>query len=471
MSATDIKVYFSAVRADFKVFLQQAFATLHPGTPFLNNWHLDAIIHCLEQGLHGKMPRLAINLPPRHMKSLIVATAWPAFVMGRDPTAKFICVSYSDDLARHHAREFRRLVESPWYRATFPELKLTKSTEGEVVTDQGGYRYTTSVGGTLTGRGADFIIIDDPIKPDDARSDKARESVNEWFRSTLVSRLDDKEFSVMILVMQRVHVNDLTGYLEAGGGVHRLSLSAIARREETIALRGGQWHQRLVGDVLHPERESLVALERIRRELGPLNFSAQYQQAPETPDGSLFKLKWFKRIDKLPKIGPYATLYCSIDSAVSTAQTADYSAISLILVDGRNFYVMSAERGRWDYEQLKAKALAYCARYKAVSFVIEAASSGISLIQYLRSKQITCFWYTPKLDKMARACNALPIVAAGRVHLLETPGKCDWVPIYLNEFVTFPFGRFDDQVDSLVQLLPWADARHNPDRSFYGDEQ
>jgi len=129
----------------------------------------------------------------------------------------------------------------------------------------GGYRLATSVGGTLTGRGGDFILIDDPIKPDDAMSDKARNSVNEWFSTTLLSRLDDKKASVLILVMQRLHVNDLSGFIEAGGGFHKLSLPAIATQNEEIALGNGSFHLRLEGDSLHPEREDLELLEGIRK--------------------------------------------------------------------------------------------------------------------------------------------------------------------------------------------------------------
>ena len=174
------------------------------------------------------MPRLIINLPPRQLKSFIVSVALPAFILGMDPSAKIICISYSDDLAKALARDFKRIIESAWYRTVFPDVRPTKMTESEFVTDQGGTRYATSVGGTLTGRGGDFIIIDDPIKPEEALSDKARQSTNEWYKSTLLSRLDDKAKSVLILVMQRLHVNDLTGFVEASGGFHKLALPAIA---------------------------------------------------------------------------------------------------------------------------------------------------------------------------------------------------------------------------------------------------
>ena len=265
MSEMSKQAYFAAVKSDALVFLQQAFMTIYPGKAFMSNWHLVAMVHCLEQGLRGKMPRLIINIAPRHLKSFIVSVAWPAFILGQDPSAKIICVSYSDDLAKVLSRDFKRIVESDWYRAIFPNVRLSKVTEGEVTTEAGGGRYATSVDGTLTGRGADFILIDDPIKPEEARSDKTRQKVNEWYRNTLLSRLDDKQRSVLILVMQRVHVNDLTGYVEAGGGFHKLSFPAIATRDEFVELRNGEQYFRRAGEPLHGDRESIDLLNRDRK--------------------------------------------------------------------------------------------------------------------------------------------------------------------------------------------------------------
>lgn len=148
----------------------------------MDNWHINAIIHCLELSIEGKLPRLIINLPPRQLKSFIASVVLPAFILGIDPTAKIICISYSDDLAKMLSREFRRIIESEWYQKVFPHVRPSKMTESEFATGEGGFRYATSVGGTLTGRGGDFIIIDDPIKPEEALSDKARQSTNEWYQ-------------------------------------------------------------------------------------------------------------------------------------------------------------------------------------------------------------------------------------------------------------------------------------------------
>jgi predicted phage terminase large subunit-like protein len=471
---SDPQAYLALLRTDFLVFLHQAFATVYPGKELMGNWHIEAIVHALELSLRGQMPRLIINLPPRHLKSFIVSVALPAFNLGLDPSAKIICVSYSDDLAKTLARDHKRIVESDWYRRVFANVRLSKVTEGEVVTEDGGFRYATSVGGTLTGRGADFIIIDDPTKPEEAASDKARMAVNDWFRSTLLSRLDDKARSVLIIVMQRLHVNDLTGFAEASGGFHKLAFPAIGTKDEVIALRNGEVYRRREGEPLQASRECIEVLRRMRDEIGAFNFGSQYQQAPETPDGGMIKRKWLKCVNHVPASDQGGEYFISIDSALSTSSTADYSAISVVYACNRRFHVLKAERGRWDYETLKAKGLYYIERLgtrsRPVTFVIERAGSGVSLLKYLRdlrSDRFYVFDYVPKHDKVVKAAYALPIFESGRVFIVGTPGKDAWVEPYINEFVNFPHGRFDDQVDSLVQLLPWADRRLNSGGGFY----
>lgn len=456
------ELYLAAVKADFGVFLQQAFATIYPGKEFQDNWHIQALAYCLDRSIAGDMPRLIVNLPPRHLKSFIVSVAFPAYLLGKDPTAKVICISYSDDLAKMLSRDCKRIVESEWYQKLFPNVRLAKVTESEIATDQGGSRYATSVGGTLTGRGGDFIIIDDPIKPEDTLSDKARQGTNEWYKSTLLSRLDDKKNSVLILVMQRLHVNDLTGFVEASGGFHKLSFPAFAIRDESIPISEMEDYFRKADEPLHEEREGADVLEKIRDEIGPFNFASQYQQQPETPEGSLIKRKYIKVITHTPTYRTGGIQWVSIDSALSTSDTADYSALSFGYSSADGHFVLHAERGRWDFETLRAKAMNYVQRCGSeVVFLVEYAGSGISLIQSLRKARLRVHWTTPRYDKMTRAALVLPVFHAERVHIVNKEGSNDWVEPYINELVSFPNGRFDDQVDSLVMAVAWAEPKVN----------
>ena len=156
----------------------------------------------------------------------------------------------------------------------------------------------------MTGRGGDFIIIDDPTKPEEANSDSTRKKANDWFQSTLFSRLDDKKRSVMIIVMQRLHVNDLTGFAQDGGGFKKLSFPAIATGDASIPVSATETYYRKDGEPLHAEYEDLNTLERIRNQIGTYNFVSQYQQSPETPSGGLIKRKYIHIIDHFPKIRP-----------------------------------------------------------------------------------------------------------------------------------------------------------------------
>lgn len=462
MFATET-AYWAAVKSDLKAFLQHCFGMLHPNTGFMDNWHIDAIIYYLLEAYEGRTQRLIVNMPPRHLKSFIISVVLPAFILGHDPTAKIICVSYSGELSKALMLDFRRIIESEWYTRLFPDTEFTKITEGKIATSAGGYRYASSVGGSLTGIGGDFILVDDPIKPEDANSEAIRNSTNEWFRSTLLSRLDSKETGIIILVMQRLHVNDLTGYIEGMGNCCKLSLPAIAVKDEKILIGDIAPYDRKQGEPLQAERESLATLERIRDEIGPYNFASQYQQTPECPDGALFKRGWFKMVTKPPKITPDGIVTVSVDTALSLSKTADYTAISLMYSDESGHYILSAERGRWEYETLKNKVSVLLKKYgREIQFIVEAAGNGISLIHALRKAELYCHHYHPKDDKLTRAAFALPIIHAGRVHIVNQEGQNDWVEPYLNEILIFPHGRYDDQVDSLTQALIVMEKRTNP---------
>lgn len=214
--ATEIsRALDEACRQDFTSFIHRCFDLLTPGRRFSPNWHIEALAFRLEQVRLGKIRRLIINMPPRSLKSIVTSVAFPAFVLGHDPTRRLIVASYGSELAVKHANDFRVILNSAGLKSMFPGTRISpkKNTESEVVTTRGGYRLATSVDGTLTGRGGDIIIVDDPLKPSDALSDSKREHVNEWYRNTLLTRLDDKVNGAIVIVMQRLHVDDLCGTL------------------------------------------------------------------------------------------------------------------------------------------------------------------------------------------------------------------------------------------------------------------
>jgi hypothetical protein len=206
-----------------------------------------------------------------------------------------VCVSYSAELAKTHANDFSRVVTDPTYQAVFPKMRLARETDSEIHTTLRGRRYATSIQGTLTGRGGNLFIIDDPLKPADAVSEINRERVIEWYRSTLVTRPDDKQVARIMVVMQRIHADDLVGYLlENEPGYEVLNLPSIAQSTTTYDLGGGRTHTREKGDLLHPAHESADVLRDIKKSMGSMLFSAQYQQSPEPTGGKIIKRKMLR---------------------------------------------------------------------------------------------------------------------------------------------------------------------------------
>ena len=176
---------------------------------------IDAFTWHLAQCLDGNIRRRLITVPPRHLKSICASVAFPAWALGHDPSLRIIAASYSTELARKHALDCRAVLESSWYKDVFPGTRLhrDKNTELEFMTSRRGFRLATSIGGTLTGRGGNLIIIDDPMKPADAQSETRRRTVAQWFDSTLYSRLDNKADDRIVLIMQRLHMDDLVGHV------------------------------------------------------------------------------------------------------------------------------------------------------------------------------------------------------------------------------------------------------------------
>jgi hypothetical protein len=268
------KLLGAVLRTDLASFVRKVFATVSPGARYCHNWHIDAIVHQLMRVHTGQSRRLLISQPPRSLKSICVSIAYVAWVLGHDPTRRVIVVSYSADFGAELHRQFRMVINSAWYAALFPQVKWAKDTGLEIVTTLGGGRYATSVGGTLTGRGADLIILDDPLNASEAYSEAARKRVIDWYGGTLVSRLNDKATGSIIGVMQRLHEEDLAGHLSEQGGWDCLELPAIALDDEVIPLGHGLMHCRRAGDILHPERESRAALEAISRNRQLVVFSS-----------------------------------------------------------------------------------------------------------------------------------------------------------------------------------------------------
>ena len=443
------------LRADFRVFIHKVFNTLSPGQTYVLSWHIEAIADRLERVRRGEIQRLIINLPPRSLKSITSSVAFPAFVLGHSPSRRIICVSYSGDLAKKHSNDFRALIESHWYRAAFPATRIGpfKDSETEIEFTARGFRLATSVGGTLTGRGGDIIVIDDPLKPDDALSETKRSAANQWFANTLLSRLDDKRTGAIVIVMQRVHMDDLTGFLLSQSNEWELlSLPAIAQFEETIPLGDGRLHRRRFGEALSPEREPLHVLEALKLQIGSDPFSAQYQQAPAPPGGAMIKRRWVRRYgDELPAPAEQLMTVQSWDTASKGGPDNDWSVCTTwILTRRKRWYLLDVWRRRVDYPALKAAVRSLAKQWSARRVLVEDAVTGTALVQELREEIWGIIAVKPVGDKASRMAVASAKFEVGQVFL---PERADWLPDLEAELFAFPGARHDDQCDSISQAL------------------
>ena len=453
------KVLRAVLRRELPYFIRKVFATVSPGETYLHNWHVDAIAHQLMRVHSGESRRLLINQPPRSLKSICVSVAFVAWLLGHDPTRRVIVVSYSSDFAAELHRQFRMVIAAPWYAEVFPELRFAKETGLELVTSQGGSRYATSVGGTLTGRGADLIIVDDPLNANELHSETARKRVIDWYGGSLVSRLNDKHRGPIIVVMQRLHEDDLAGHLLRQGGWNHLNMPAIALADETVELGHGRTHSRRTGDILHPERETQQALEAIKAEVGSLLFSAQYQQQPVPVEGNLIRRSWFQTYDDLPARLSTTRIVQSWDVAMMTGDRNDYSVCTIWLIHQKDAYLVHVYRGRLEYPQLRRKVIGLAAEHGATTILIENAGPGINLLQDLRTAMpdgmSRPIGVKPEGSKVERMVAQSSKIEAGHVYL---PKTAPWLGDLLTELLAFPM------VATMIKSIAFPS-------SFYGGRE
>jgi hypothetical protein len=372
-------------RSDFLAFAQAAFNVLEPGQRFEPSWHHEAVARCLLDS-NGKKTRKYINAPPRSLKSFLLSAAWVAFKLGHEPTHRFICASYSRDLANHLGAQCRRLMQSDLYCRLF-STRLSRITDDELVTTKGGFRIATSVGATLTGLGGDTLIVDDPLNAIEAYSQPSRRNANTWFTGTLMSRLNDKRAGAIFVVAQRLHQEDLTGVL-IDKGWNGLVLPVYAPRDTVIQI--GNWkHIWKEGEPLQA-REPLEVIEDQRRQLTAAEFAAQYMQDPRPEAGNLLKRDWLNWYELPPVRQPSDVIVQSWDTAVKVTSTSDYSVCLTFLVHNNNeYHLIDVWRKKVEFPELCMAVLSEAQKHKPNAILVEDHASGSPLIAQCRRNGMT----------------------------------------------------------------------------------
>ena len=434
---------------------------------FQHGWFNRIIAQELQQFyfdvMAGKQPRLLIQAPPRSGKSELFSRRFPAWAFGQNPDLQMIAASYSADLSSRMNRDVQRIIDTEEYAAVFPNTSFGGRTSASIVSNKnirnseifeiaghkGSYR-SAGVGGGITGMGADIAIIDDPVKDaKEANSQTYRDSVWDWYTSTLYTRLSPK--SGILLGMTRWHEDDLAGRLlvdmQNGGDQWRVvSFPAIAEQDE---------ENRNEGEALHPERYNLEHLSKIKKAVGTQTWNALYQQRPSSKGGDIIKGKDFKRFTKLPR---FKRIIITADTAQKTKEHNDFSVflVAGLAFDG-GIYIIDVVRGKWEAPELESKASDVFHKYKSMGaqgLYIEDKSSGTSLIQSIQRKQkIPVKGVKVDADKYTRVLGVQGYIESGYIYL---PDGAEWVRDFIDEcekFTATDSHKHDDMVDTLVMAI------------------
>tara|TARA_R110000796_G_scaffold193434_2_gene309947 strand:- start:2182 stop:3621 length:1440 start_codon:yes stop_codon:yes gene_type:complete len=447
------------MRRSLKEFTRNSWQAIEPGRDFYDNWHLDAISEHLQAVVEGDIKRLIINIPPRHMKSISVAVALPAWTWTMQPEKRFLFASYAGSLSIRDSVKCRRLITSPWYQSHFGEtFSLTgdQNQKQRFENDKTGQRIATSVDGALTGEGGDIIVIDDPHNVREAESSAVREGVLEWWDQAMQTRLNDPKTGAFIIIMQRVHENDLTGHILANAYDDWDHLCLPARYEighptptnSSLYFTDPRTKE---GELLWPERIDEKTLLNLESSLGSYASAGQLQQRPMPKGGGILKAEWWVPWEKneLPDV---EYVLQSWDTAFSTKEKSSYSARTTWGVFRRNGQVNAIVLDMWydrvTYPELRRIAQESYAEYEPDAVLIEKKASGQSLLQDLRMAGIPVLEYSPDRDKESRAHASSALLEDGRIWF---PSDKKWAKNLIDICSAFPAGDNDDIVDTCTQ--------------------
>lgn len=447
---------YPVAQRDFGTFVELAFQVLHPGKKLIHAPYLDVLVMLLEGCAAGCYPRVIVNLPPGYMKSMLISIMYVAWRLGVDPTAKFICISYGDDLAKKHAASTRKLMQSPVYKAIFPGTVLDKKSEDHLTTTKGGHRYATAVGSDITGFRATEIIVDDPIEPEEGSSELKKQKLRSWISSSVLTRFEDNAKNVFILVMHRIAPDDLAGTLQKQGDYFTLSLPLVAEEKEMFVTEQDELIMtRRPGELLHPGRMTPKDLERLKREISKHAFASQYQQRPVLGGSGLCSIDRLGRYDKAPN---FEVMIHSWD--IGTTLDGNPSVCTKWGVaknsDGRDImYLIGVVSLKLELPDVRAAIKAADKLDKPDLIGIDHRGAGIGVLQELRKAGYRHVYPAgeegksneSKIDRFAQAL----------VHMYDGvvrfPVSAPFLDNVFNALAAFPNSKEADLIDSIAQVV------------------
>lgn len=459
-------------KRDFTLFVKLAWPSIEPGTAYVPGWHIDAISTHLTSLARGDIKRLLVNMPPRHAKSSLISVLWPVWMWLQDPSLRFLCASYDMPLAVRDNRKCRLLIRSDWFQERYGglfQLRRDQNEKSNFENSRGGYRIATSVGGG-TGKGGDILIIDDPHPIEQKKGAIRREAVLDWFKDTWSTRLNSQIDGKMIVVGQRVHDEDLSGYiLNGNAGEEWVHLNLSAEYEEGSPCKTyfptdqELWHDPRTqeGELLWPARFPQDVIDKEKRVHGPQGYAALYQQRPVPASGNVLNVnhrRWFS-VDETtgcylletprgikPVFKRDCWLFATVDLAISEKQSADFTVLQAWAVTPfKDLLLLDIVRDHFTHPEQQEQIVLFHQRFGFQFIAVESVAYQLALIQDLLPMGIPVKSYTPQADKVTRASTVAIWYANGKCyHLKDAP----WLFVFEKEIFTFPKAPKDDQMDT-----------------------
>lgn len=465
--------------SDYSFFFRAAWHVIEPTTPLNYNWHIEVLCDELQrqaERIHERKPKeydLIINIPPRSLKSSIVSKLLNPYVWSRFPDQKFLTASHDKDLALEHCVDSRDLIQSPWYQRHWGrvfELKADQNVKSFYKTDKGGYRMATSVGAGSIGKGAIWTVVDDPIDPKRAVSEKYREGCIRWYQKTFYSRLNNKSIGIRIIMMQRVHESDLCGFLQKYfPGDYKVFCIPGELTKDVSPKELAQYYD--ADGLFFPTEFSRIILDGYKKNLGP-DYAGQILQSPSNPEGNLFKRHKFKfwqpagmnlpaveirvgtDVYNLPVINLPNNFIDEIDSwdlALKEKKENDLCAGGHLAKTEKDFFLLDESSGHFSPAEKTQRVKELRKKFpNGSSILIEDTTGGAETIYWLKQEMPSVVGVAATANKIERATNAAAIVESGNYYVPH-PAIAPWVWTYIDELCNFPRGEHDDRVDYTSQ--------------------
>lgn len=448
---------------------------LEPGRAFVDNWHIGAICEHLEAVKKRQIKRLLINMPPRFMKSLLIAVAFPTWVWIDNPEHRWIFSSYSGVLSTRDNLKGRRVIDSDWYQKRYGhiyQLTTDQNVKNKYENNRTGVRMSTSVGGVGTGEGGDTLVVDDPHNVLEAgkESDVSREEVWTWWTETMSSRYNDQKTGAAVGVMQRVHEQDWAGrILEQGGWEHLMIPMRWEEGRSKVTSLGFVDPRKTDGELAWPARFDEDAVARLEKELGSYAAAGQLQQNPTPREGGMFKKSAWGMYHCSPQqmAAQCEEIIISGDLTFKGAAGSDYVSLQVWGRKGANKYVLARVTERMTFGQTKKALTRLAAEWpQNIAVVIEDKANGPAVMDDMKDVIPGLVAVDPQGGKIARANSIEAQHEAGNIYGPDPsiPG-CEWITELIDVCAKFPLVAHDDDVDAFTQAIIWFKTKEGLKRS------